>query len=73
MMLRGGSLRWIYLHEMDYHFKRAIFDTLRLLQILTHDTNIASKANLEAIYKEGYRGFIEVIDSNVNGFDLEQE
>lgn len=73
MKSRGGSLRWVYSHEMEHHFKRAVFDTLRLLQILTHDTDIASSANLKAICENGYSAFIDIIDGNMDGFDLEQE
>ena len=72
MQLRGGPLHWVHYHEIEYHFKRAVYDTLRLLQILTHDTDIANDANLKALLNNGYSAFVEIIDGNVNGFDLEQ-
>ena len=73
MKIRGGSLRWIYQHGMEHHFERTVFDTLRLLQILTHDTDIANSANLKALCEKGYLAFIDIIDSNVDRFDLEQD
>ena len=71
MHIRGGSLQWVYRHEMEHHFKQAIFDTLRLLQILTHDTDIANNANLTSICKNGHLAFTDIIDGNMDGFDLE--
>lgn len=70
---RSGSLRWLYQHEMEYHFQRAVFDTLRLLQVLTHDTNFASSGNLADICEKGHAAFNNIIDSNMSGFDLEKE
>ena len=58
---------------MEYHFERAVFDTLRLLQILTHDTDLANSTNLKAICEEGHSAFINIVDSNIDGFDLEKE
>ena len=56
---RSGALRWLYQHEMEYHFKRAVFDTLRLLQMLTHE--------------RGHTAFNNILDGNMDGFDLEKE
>lgn len=70
---RSGALRWLYQHEMEYHFKRAVFDTLRLLQILTHDADFASSDNLVDICEKGHTAFINIIDGNIDGFDLEKE
>lgn len=70
---RSGDLHWLYYHEMEYHFKRAVFDTLRLLQILTHDTDIANSTNLTSICERGHLAFTNIIDGNMDGFDLEQE
>ena len=53
MKLRGGSLRWIYQREMEHHFEMAVYDTLRLLQVLTHGGNIATSANLKALCENG--------------------
>lgn len=47
MNLRGGSLHWIYQREMEHHFERAVYDTLHLLQMLTHGRDIATSANLK--------------------------
>ena len=70
---RSGSLRWVYQHEMEHHFEQAVYDTLRLLQILSPDTDIASKANLDSICENGHLAFIDIMDGNMNGFDLEPE
>lgn len=69
----GSPLRWVYYHAMQYHFERAVFDTLRLLQILTRGTDIANSANVKAICEEGHMGFLNIIDGNMDGFDLEKE
>ena len=72
MKLRDGSLHWVYYHEREYHFQKAVFDTLRLLQILTHDTNFANNTNLTAICEKGHSAFNNIIDENMDGFDLER-
>ena len=72
MGISGGSLRWLYYHTMEFHFEQAVFDTLRLLQILSHDTDIANGTNLKAICEKGYPAFIKIIDGNMDGFDLER-
>ena len=72
MKLRGGSLGWIYKREMEHHFERAVFDTLRLLQLLTHGRrDIATSANLKALLENGYSAFINIIDAHEDEFDLE--
>ena len=73
LMKESGALRWLYQHEMEYHFMLAVFDTLRLLQVLTHDTGFASSGNLADICEKGHVAFNNIIDSNMNGFDLEKE
>lgn len=70
---RSGSLHELYHREREYHFKRAVFDALRLLQILTHDTDIANSTNLTSICERGHLAFTNIIDGNMDGFDLEQE
>ena len=73
MQNRGGSLRWLYQHEIEYHFGQAVFDTLRLLQMLTNNTNIAASTNLDSILDKGHSAFDNIIDDNMDGFDLEKE
>ena len=70
---RSGALRWLYQHEMEYHFKRAVFDPLRLLQMLTHDTDFANSGNLADICERGHTAFNNILDGNMDGFDLEKE
>ena len=70
---RGSSLYRLYYHEMAYHFDRTILETLRLLQVLMHDVDIANDANVQAICKRGHLAFMDIIDGNMDGFDLEQE
>ena len=70
MKLRGGSLRWVYQREMEHHFERAVYDTLRLLQILTHGGDIATSANLKDFCENGYLAFINLIDANEDRLDL---
>ena len=70
MKLRGGSLRWVYQREMEHHFETAVYDTLRLLQLLTHGRDIATSANLKDLCENGYSAFIDIIDANEDRFDL---
>lgn len=70
---RYGTLRWVYLHEMEYHFERAVFDTLRLLQMLSHDTDFTNSSNLSDICNKGHMAFINIFDANMDGLELEKE
>lgn len=70
---RGSSLYFLYYHEAEYHFSRTILETLRLLQILMHDVDIANSTNVKAICKHGHLAFMDIIDANMDGFDLEQK
>ena len=39
---------------MEYHYRRAVFEALRLLRILIHDTGIANGTNLDHLCESGH-------------------
>ena len=73
MTTRGDGLHWLYYHTMEYHFERAVFDTLRLLDCLTQSGGFANSANVKDICENGHQGFVNVIDGNMDQFKLEKK
>ena len=67
----SGNLRWLYQREMEYHYKRAVFEALRLLGILIHDTGIANGTNLDHLCESGHTALDNLISRYVKGFDTE--
>lgn len=56
--------------EQEYHYQRAVLNTLRLLGVLIGHTELASDTNLEIICETGYNGFIHTISQCKVHFDL---
>jgi len=68
----NGNMQWVYRHEMEHHYKWAIFNTLRLLGILTH-SSIGNSANVDRICDMGHAAFEEIIYECADGFDTKDE
>ena len=69
----GAALHWLYYHTMEYHFERAVFDTLRLLDCLTQSGGFANSVNVKDICENGHFGFMNIIDGNMDKFKLEKK
>ena len=57
--------------EQQYHYQRAVFNTLRLLGVMIGHTEMASGKNLETISETGYDGFLHIIRKYEAYFDLD--
>lgn len=69
----NGNLRWLYRREMEYHYRRAVFETLRLLGILIHDTGIVNETNLNRLCENGHTALEDLISRYAKCFDTEVE
>lgn len=56
--------------EQEYHYQRAVLNTLCLLGVLTCHTDLASDANLATICETGYDGFRHTIGQCKAHLDL---
>ena len=73
MKSMGGAMRWVYYDAMQHHFERAVLDTLRLLDLLAHDTDFTNSANLKAICEGDHMAFLKIMFDNMDGLALEKE
>ena len=63
----------VYHHEMQHHYQRAVFDTLRLLQVYAHGDGFATAENVEHICQMGHSALEDMINANIDQFDTEAE
>lgn len=68
----SGNTRWLYRHELEHQYKWAVFNTLRLLGILTH-SDMGNSANADRICEMGHRAFEDIISEYGGCFDVEVE
>lgn len=56
--------------EREYHYQRAVLNTLRLLGVLIGHTELASDTNLAIICETGFDGFLHTIGQCKAHLDL---
>ena len=59
--------------EQQYHYQRAVLNTLRLLGVMIGHSEMASDKNLETISETGYDGFLHIIREYETYFDLDDK
>lgn len=69
---KGTNTYWVYWHEMEHHFNWAMFNTLRLLGILTH-SDVGNSANVDRLCDMGHTAFEDLIRELAESFDVEAE
>lgn len=67
----NGELARIYRQEQQYHYQRAVLNTLRLLGAVIGHTELANDTNLDRICEEGHLGFQSMIEQYEAYFETE--
>lgn len=65
----NGNLRWLYQRETEYHYRRAVFEALRLLGLLIHDAGIANGTNLDHLCESGHIALEDLIGRYIKSFN----
>lgn len=68
----GTNTYWVYWHEIEHHYKQAVFNTLRLLGILTH-SDIDNSQNVDRICDMGHMAFEDIIREHAECFDTAKD
>lgn len=69
----NGSTGKVYQRELEYHYERAVMDTLRLLGTLIGHSEIASTTNVERIRNHGHSALMDILEEYESSFDMEGE
>lgn len=67
----NGNMRYVYQHELEYHFERAIYDALRLLGVSIGCVEVASVTNVDRIVSRGYQALMDILEQYEEFFDRE--
>lgn len=69
----NGSMSYVYQHELEHHYERALYDALRILGVSIGRTEIANSINVERIKNKGHEALMDILEEYEESFDLEVE